>query len=146
MIFDFNKEFKANVQVSQKGFGNSKVKRFFGKKEEIFKKVSMESESFNKKFNVFAQNEHDAFYIITPSLMERIERLDENNKGKLLLCFIDNRLHIGIYDGKDSFEPGSVFKEIHEQEAIEKISNEIKVITQFVDELNLDNTLFKKEV
>ena len=146
MIFDFNKEFKANVQISQKGFGNSKVKRFFGKKEEKFKKVSMESETFNKKFNVFAQNEHDAFYIITPSLMERIERLDEKNKGKLLFCFIDNRLHIGIYDNKDSFEPGSVFKRIDEQEIIKRISGEIETITQFVDELNLENNLFKKEV
>lgn len=146
MIFDFNKEFKANVQISQKGFKNSKVKRFFGKKEELFKKVSMESETFNKKFNVFAQNEHDAFYIITPSLMERIERLDDINKGKLLFCFINNKLHIGIYDGKDSFEPGSVFKQINEEESIRNISSEIETITQFVDELNLENDLFKKEV
>ena len=146
MIFDFNKEFKANVQISQKGFSNSKVNRFWGKKEEVFKKVSMESEDFNKKFNVYAQNEHDAFYIITPSLMERIERLAERNKGKLLFCFIDNKLHIGIYDNKNSFEPGSVFKQIDEEETLNKISEEIETITQFVEELNLDNDLFKKEV
>ena len=114
MIFEFNQEFNANVQIAQKGFGNNREKNFFVKKEEKFKKVSMESESFNKRFNVFAQNEHDAFYIITPSLMEKIERLDDNNKGKLLFCFINNKLHIGVYDGKDSFEPGSVFKKIKE--------------------------------
>lgn len=146
MIFDFNKEFKANVQISQKGFGNSKVRRFFGKKEELYKKVMMESESFNSKFNVFAQNEHDAFYIITPSLMERLERLELQNKGKLLFCFIDNKLHIGIYDGKDSFEPESVWKQLDEQNVLNKISTEIRTITQFIDEMNLDNTLFKKEV
>ena len=146
MIFDFNKEFKANVQISQKGFSNSTVNTFWGKKEELFKKVAMESEAFNKKFNVYAQNEHDAFYIITPSLMERIERLAARNKGKLLFCFINNKLHIGIYDNKDSFEPGSVFKQINEQETLNKISEEIETITQFVEELNLDNDLFKKEV
>ena len=146
MIFDFNKEFKANVQISQKGFGNSRVITLFGKKEERLKKVSMESETFNKKFNVYAQNEHDAFYIITPSLMERIERLANMNKGKLLFCFIDNKLHIGIYDNKDSFEPGSVFKEINVEEILQKISGDIGTITQFVDELNLDNDLFKKGV
>lgn len=27
MVFDFNKEFKANVQVAQKGFGNNRVKK-----------------------------------------------------------------------------------------------------------------------
>ena len=146
MIFDFNKNFKANVQISQKGFGNSRVNRIFGKKEERFKKVSMESESFNKKFNIYAQSEHEAFYIITPSLMERIERLEEKNKGKMLFCFVDNRLHVGIYDNKDSFEPGSVFKKIDEEQVIKRISGDIETITQFVDELNLDNTLFKKEV
>ena len=146
MIFDFNKKFKADVQISEKGFGSSKVKTLFGKKEELFKKVSMESESFNKKFNVFAQNEHDAFYIITPSLMDRIEKLDNIVKGKLLLCFIDNRLHIGLYDNKDSFEPESVFKTINEEETIARISNDIDMITQFVDQLNLENNLFKKEV
>ena len=148
MIFDFNKSFKEDVQIVQKGFGNSKVKTMslFGKKDDLFKKVSMESESFNQKFNVYAQNEHDAFYIITPSLMTRIEKLDDLNKGKLLLCFVNNRLHIGIYDNKDSFEPNSVFKKINEEELIKKISGDIEMITQFVDELNLDNDLFKKEV
>ena len=116
------------------------------KKKNRLKKVSMESESFNSKFNVYTQNEHDAFYIITPSLMTRIEKLDDMTKGKLLLCFIDNRLHIGIYDNKDSFEPTSVFEEINEQETMERISGDIEMITQFVDELNLDNELFKKEV
>ncbi len=146
MVFDFNKIFKANVQIVQKGFGNSKVKRFFGNKEELYKKVEMESESFNKKFNVFAQNEHDAFYIITPSLMEKIEKLDEQNKGKLLFCFVNNCLHIGIYNNEDSFEPGGVFKKLNEEEIITKISGDIEMITQFVDELNMDNDLFKKEV
>ena len=144
MIFDFNKNFKANVQISQKGFGNSKVNRFFGKKENRFKKVNMESESFNKKFKVFAQNEHDAFYLITPSLMERIEKLAQNNKGKLLFCFIDNKLHIGIYGGKDSFEPTSVFRKLNLDKIMHDISDDTRLITQFVDELNLDNDLFKK--
>ncbi len=144
MIFDFNKQFKADVQISEKGFGSSKTASYFG--EDKFKKISMESESFNKKFNVFAQNEHEAFYIITPSLMDRIEKLKETVKGKFLLCFIDNRLHIGLYDNKDSFEPTNVFKAIDEEETIARIANEVNIITQFVDELNLDNNLFKKEV
>lgn len=148
MIFDFNKEFKANVQVAQKGFGNNIVKQrgLFSKKDDnsYYQNVKMESESFNKRFNVYAQSEHEAFYILTPSLMEKIERLDDNNKGKLLLCFINNRLHIGLYDKKDSFEaPNCLFK-INEEKELNRTNGDIKVITQFIDELNLDNTLFKK--
>ena len=143
LVFDFNKNFKANAQISEKGFGNSKVKRFFGKKEDRFKRVKMESEEFNKKFKVYAQDEHEAFYLITPSLMERIERLVNSNKGKFLFCFVDQRLHIGLYNHRSSFEPTSVFKKLDLQKIEEDVSKDIKVITQFVDELNLDNNLFK---
>ena len=141
MIFDFNKEFKANVQVCEKGFGNN---RFYSKVK--FEKVMMESLEFNKKFAVYAQNAHDAFYILTPSLMEKIQKLEERNDGRLLLCFINNQLHVGLYDSKDSFEPSSCFKKIDEAEELKRMSTDIEQITMFVDELNLDNDLFKKKV
>lgn len=150
MMFDFNKNFKSNVQVAEKGFGNNHVdkKGLFSKKNEgeYYKKVEMESTSFNNKFKVYAQSEHEAFYLLTPALMEKIERLAANNGGKILLCFINNRLHIGLYDGKDSFEAPNCFKKINEENEINKTNKDILTISQFVDELSLDNDLFRKEV
>ena len=143
MIFDFNKFFKANLQLCQKGFSNSKLNNW-GNKEK-FKKVMMEDEAFNKMFRIYAQNEHEAFYILTPSLMEKIKTLTTNINGKVLFCFIDNKLHVGLQNNKDSFEH-SVFKKIDEKQIIENISKDIKLITNFVDELDLDNDLFRKEV
>lgn len=145
MIFDFNKTFKADVQVAQKGFGNNKVGSWFASKEEKFQKVEMESQEFNKAFNVYAQQPLDAFYILTPKIMEKIRNLDERNDGKLLLCFIDNQLHVGIYNYEDSFEHKSVFKPIDEEKTRNDISTDIQKITMFVDELELDNDLFKKK-
>ena len=144
MVFDFNKEFKSNIQVCQKRFGNNKVGSIFSKSK--YKKVEMESQEFNKMFNVYAQSEHEAFYILTPTLMEKITNLVNNTKGKVLLCFIDNKLHIGLYDNKDSFEPGSVFKQIDEAKVNEEINKDVKTITNFVDYLSLDNDLFRKGV
>lgn len=145
MIFDFNKPFKANIQVVQKGFGANRV-QFSFKKEEKFKKVKMESEDFNKRFKVYAQNELEAFYILTPHIMEKMIKLDEDNNGRLLLCFVNNELHVGVNDGKDSFEYNNFFKPIDEQKELEKTSKDIKQITMFIDELNLDNDLFRREV
>lgn len=142
MIFDFNKEFRANIQVRQKGFGNAKVNNWFKKKEEKYKKVQLEDVEFNKDYKVFAQSQHEAFYVLTPSLMNRIKTLNSGLKGKVLLCFVNNKLHVGLQNNKDSFEH-SIFKKINEQQVIELISSDIKVITSFVDELNLDNDLFK---
>ncbi len=144
MIFDFNKTFKANVEVCEKGFSGNQANTLFGKSK--YQKVKMESEEFNKKFRVYAQDPHDAFYIITPSLMEKIKRLEAANKGKLFLGFCNNQLHVGIHDGSDSFEPGSCFSKINEEEVMNRMSTDVSKITMFVDELELDNDLFRKGV
>lgn len=141
MVFDFNKNFKANVQVCQKRFGNNKVNSLFSKNK--LQKIEMESQEFNKIFQVYAQQPLDAFYILTPKIMEKVINLDNRNQGKLLLCFVDNKLHVGIYDNKDSFEHGSVFVKIKQEETSERISQDILKITMFIDELELDNDLFK---
>lgn len=143
MIFDFNKMFKANIQVCQKGFGNAKVKNWGN--ELKYKRVKMEDEAFNDIYKIYAQSEHEAFYILTPSLMEKFKRIDELVKGKLLFCFVNNKLHVGIQNNKDSFEH-SIFKKMDEQKILDEISKEIKLITNFVDELDLDNDLFRREV
>lgn len=143
MIFAFNKLFKANIQVCQKGFGNSKLSNWGSKIK--YKKVMMEDQSFNNSFRTYAQDEHDAFYILTPSLMEKIKKLTNNISGKLLFCFIENKLHIGIQNNKDSFEHG-IFTRINEEKVTNEISQDIKLITNFVDEFSLDNDLFRREV
>lgn len=143
MIFDFNKTFKNNIQVCQKGFGNSKLSNW--NSEMKYKKVMMEDQQFNKDFVVYSRDEHEAFYILTPALIEKIKNLSNSISGRLLFCFIDNKLHIGLYDGKDSFEP-NIHKKVDEEKIINEINKDIKLITNFVDELNLDNDLFRKEV
>ena len=40
----------------------------------------------------------------------------------------------------------SKFTKIDEEDIMNNISKDIKLITNFVDELNLDNDLFKREV
>ena len=143
MIFDFNKNFKANIQVSQKGFSNSKINNWGNDLK--YKKVMMEDQIFNNIFRTYAQSEHEAFYVLTPSLMEKIKNLAIDINGKILLCFIDNKLHVGIQNNEDSFEH-SIFTKIDEDKVIEEISRDIKLITNFIDELDLDNDLFRKGV
>lgn len=137
MIFDFNKNFKANIQVTNWLFVASELP--WSKK---FSKVRMEDNEFNNLFNVYAENEHEAFYILTPHFMEKIKELTSKLKCGILLGFVNNKLHIAVDNYTDSFEY-SVYKPINEQEIEESITKDIKLITDFVDELDLDNDLFK---
>ena len=141
MIFDFNKPFKANMQVKDKHFDNSKIINWG--KDNKFHKVRLEDEEFNKYFRVYAQDEEEAFYILTPHFMDKIKKVSNNVSGELLLCFINNKLHIGLDSNDDSFEP-SLLSNLSEEQINNNILSDIKVITDFVDQLNLDNDLFKK--
>lgn len=140
MVFDFNKRFKANIQVSSRYFDAESLP--WGKK---FTRVKMEDLEFNKNFCVYAQSEHEAFYILTPHFMEKLKEVTNKLNCGVMFCFVDNRLHIAIDNNEDSFEC-NVFKVINEQEIEANIIKDIKVITDFVDELSLDNDLFRKEV
>jgi len=139
MIFDFNKTFKSNIRVA--------AKNFFGGRSTIFSKlqrVKMESEEFNKKFYVFGDNEHDVFYILTPQLMEKIEELSDSIGGRVMLCFINNKLHVASNNGRDYFEPNSIFSNKTDEDIIGQINNEIRQITMFVDKLDIDTDIFKE--
>ena len=137
MIFEFNKKFKADLQVSSASFGAEALP--WGKK---FSRVEMEDVEFNKNFSVYAESEHEAFYILTPHFMEKLKEIEEKINPAIMFCFVDNKLHIALDNNKDSFEC-NVFKPIDEKEIEEEIIKDIKEITNFVEALNLDNDLFK---
>ena len=138
MIFDFNKPFKANIQVASYRFEAESLP--WSKK---FSRVVMEDVEFNKMFNVLAESEHEAFYVLTPHFMEKLKELTKKLNCGIMFCFVDNKLHIAVDNYKDSFEY-NVFKPIDEIKIAKEITNDIKLITDFIDELNLDNELFKK--
>lgn len=140
MIFDFYKKFKANIQVASRYFGANSLP--WSKK---FSKVKMEDVEFNNTFSVYAESEHEAFYILTPHFMEKIKDITKKLKCGIMFCFVENKLHIAVNNNQDSFEY-NVFKPINEKEIEENITKDIKLITNFVDELNLDNDLFRREV
>lgn len=141
-IFDFNKSFKADLQICEKGFMNNRRRLF---SEDRLKKVELEDINFNKEFNVYAQNELDAFYVLTPNTMEKIKEVENKVTGKLLFCFIDNKLHVGLYNNKDLFEYKNIYKSINLEKEKSNVLQDMKNITEFVDILDLDNDLFRRE-
>jgi len=144
-IIDFNKPFKANFQIVEKDFRSAIVKRgLFVRKEERKNKVEVEDIEFNKQFNIYALNDLDVFYVLTPKIIEKIKEVNNRIPGSLLLCFVDNKLHIGLNNGKDLFE-ASINRKVRLANEVEKTKKEISIITDFIDILNLDNDLFDKE-
>ena len=71
--------------------------------------VKLEDNEFNKRFKVYADNEVEARYIITPSFMERLKNFHKNKKDKTIIffdskCSESKNMYVLTNTGKDNFE------------------------------------------
>lgn len=143
MIFEFPKKFTFRLELVGRRFHAYHVP---GKDEKTHRKMSTlstESSEFNDAFKIYAEDGFEAFYLLDPKMISRILDISTHYKNKTLFCFVDNKLYILLDNGKDSFEPPKPSKPIDEQAELAKVSADIKVITDFVDQLSLDRKLFK---
>lgn len=134
IFFDFNKNFKESVIIRERK-GSAVMAGNAGEK------IEFESAEFNKEFRVYSNDQHTAFYLITPQFLVSLRKLRDNTKGQLLLGFVSGKLHIAINSGKNALEP-KIFKKITEN-YIDSIRAEMKVITDFIDELIADKPNYK---
>lgn len=137
LVFDFDRNFTTNLQVASRHFYGSRLPHSSNQLK--FQKIKTESNDFNKKFRVYAEDGVDALYILDPAFMEKIQKLYQDCKHEILLTFINKHVYIAINDKKDSLEPPrSIRKPLDEKAELEKVQKDILVITNFVDSLNLD--------
>ncbi len=142
MIFESNKNFEADLQIIQQGFTFAKKRTgIFTKKTERRHAFKTEDEQFNKMFKCLCQNEVEAFYLLTPGLMQGLMRLASQSDGKVMIGFVDNQLHVAINSHKDYLEPPIYHSS--DNDDIMRVKNEINAVTSFVEGLNLDRKIFK---
>ena len=96
--------------------------------------VKLESEEFNRKYKVYCDSEHDAFYILTPHMMERIESVHEKAADDIYINFCnDGHVYIAIDNKRDSFEVSLRDKSIEEIE--KRFNRELSYPLSVIDEL-----------
>lgn len=143
MIFEFPKQFNFKLELIGNRFSAYRIPGKDAKTGRKMTKKSTESGEFNSAFRIYGQDDFESFYILDPAFMVKIMNIAERYQNRLLFGFYDNKLLVALNDGKDSFEPPKFTKPINEQAEFNKIYADIKVITDFVDQLSLDNKLFK---
>ncbi|MBR0488358.1 DUF3137 domain-containing protein [Candidatus Saccharibacteria bacterium] len=142
MIFEFPKKFNFKLELIGHRFYVYKIP---GKNPTTGRKmhrIETESTEFNQTFHIYGEDGFETFYILDPAIMVKIQAIAERYQGRLLLGFVENKLLIALNDGKDSFEPPKASKPIDEQTELLKVQSDIKIITDFIDELSLDRKLF----
>ena len=141
MVFESNKYFQADLQILQKGFGYAQKRTgIFTRKTDRRHAIETEDMAFNKEFKCFCQNDQEAFYLLTPILMQGLMKLAAESDGKIMVGFVNNVIHVAIKSNKDSLEP-PVFRRISDKDILE-IQREIHAVTSFVEGMRIDNKIF----
>lgn len=104
----FNKKFSTPVFIKPK----TGLKGYFMDNDinnyttNLGEKVTLEDPEFNNLFNVYAIDQVEARYILTPSLMERIKELAKRTKGQYYIAFNHNKITVMNNNKKNNFEVG----------------------------------------
>ena len=132
---DFGKELSGQVYISE-----------WTKKDRRSMKsnVTMDNEQFGKRFCVRADDPQEAYYILTPHMMEYILTMADKSGGTVYMSFLrDGKMHVAVQTGRDFFELGK--NNANVEELRQKFLGELRWFTNIVDTLRVEDILYKKE-
>lgn len=147
-IADFNKNFKGETFVlpdfAERYFGGWVGKLFQKWNPGRAELVKMEDPDFEKQFVVYSNDQVEARYILSTSLMRRILDYKENTNKKIFLSFINNNVCVAISYHKNLFEP-RLFKSLFDFEVIKEYYEDMLLALMIVEELNLNTRIWGKQ-
>ena len=107
-------------------------------------RVKMEKKKKKKVFDVFSTNQIEARYLITPSMMERMLKLDSNFKKGITISFRNSTILVAIPDSKNRFE-ADVWSSLTDMSILKSDFAVLQSLLDIVDELNLNTRIWSKE-
>lgn len=105
--FDDTKRSNGHIQIFEKKFMSNMI----GWKAE--NEIHTENEVFNSRFSVFAHDEHNAYYILTPQRMEKIMYFADVMNGQVSFVFRDEKLFVAVR--RDSMFDASIDEPVSKQ-------------------------------
>ena len=159
VILEMNKNFKGNTVLKPHGLTNNYTSKAMsvsmtfelGKKSkpevEVYKapnlrKTTLEDVEFNKKFDVYTDDEVEARYLLTTSLMERLSTIQTIfNANEVACSFYNQKFYIALSTRKDLFSIGSLDKEVYDKEQFDIMFEEILSIIKLIDHFKLNQKI-----
>jgi hypothetical protein len=136
---DFNKTVRGRTIVQPASAPGQQIGRRDGLSE-----VALESPDFTREFTVYTNDEVEARYILTPSMMEQLLSLRTQAGHPVFMAFTGNRAYLGIHYGRELFEPG--IRTTTSKPSIEAMAREFALAETIVDELDLNTRIWTKGV
>lgn len=130
--FKVPKNFTCTVRVGQN------VWDMLGNLGNLFsdmKQVKLEDPDFENMFDVYSDNQVEARYILTPTMMERLKKL-KMRSGSLQALFCSGSVHLAIPSSYNLFENGYTGNDLTD-ESLLSIENDMQMISDIAHDLGL---------
>lgn len=144
-IGDFNKRFKGKTVVLpdnlEKLFGNmgSVMQGWNLMRSQL---VKLDDPEFEKLFVVYSDDQIEARYILSMSLMKRIVDFKNKTKKQIYLSFVGNKIFVAVPYTRNLFEP-SIFKTVLDFNPIQQYCEDLQLAVGIIDELNLNTRIWQ---
>jgi hypothetical protein len=141
---DFNKEFKTKTFVMPDylerslGFIGKKLQSMNFSRPDLIK---LEDPEFEKYFAVYGEDQVEARYILSTSLMKRLTEFREKRKHPVAISFVNNSIFVAISEHKNLFEP-RIFRTNLNKKVLEEYYSMLDLVIGIVDDLNLNNRIW----
>lgn len=104
--------------------------------------TKLEDIEFNKKYDVYTNDEVEARYLITPAFMQRLKDMKIAFKTDNIRCsFYNGYILIGLFTKKDLFSIGSLFKSVGDTKQFFKMFEELLSIVKLIDHFKLNQKI-----
>jgi hypothetical protein len=146
-IGDFNKHFSCETVVlpdtAEKLFGH------FGQTLQSLnilrgQLVKLEDPEFENHFVVYGDDQIQARYILSTSLMERIVDFKKKTGRKIYLSFVGSMVFVAVSYTKSLFEP-RIFRTLLDFGPIREYFEDLQLAIGIVDDLNLNTRIWSKQ-
>ena len=136
MHFTMQKKINAKVLIYSKSL--------FNKIPKGYEKVVLEYEKFNKKYDLYVQNNPDsegqveARYLFNTAFLDRFMQLKTSFNVKKMSCSIyKNNVLVLLHTNKDLFEMNHLLSKIDDITQYHRLFDEFASVLSFIDVLNL---------
>ncbi|QSW90390.1 DUF3137 domain-containing protein [Flavobacterium endoglycinae] len=140
----FNKTFNTQIVVSPKtgvsGFITSNS--FSANIIQPSNKIMLEDPEFTKMFDVYADDQIEARYVLTPSTMQNIKDIAVKAKGNLFLFFTNNKIIVANNNRENKFETGVTTK--LKPELLTSFYQDLYKQFSIIDDLKLNINIWKQ--
>ncbi len=128
--FDLQKSDIRSVGIRSKDF------RYYGNLNGFHHEdVQLESDAFNREFKVMAAHPVDAFYVLTPQIMECVTNL-HRRAGNVAMRYLGNKLYVAVNTVGNAFD-GDIKKPFVYVDEINKIKGDCTVIIDIINCLRI---------